>query len=52
MMGLDLTNQALADMSVIERMEKLGNKAGKLFGDMMRFTFFWDFVEENLKTLN
>ena len=39
MMGLDLTNQALADMSVIERMEKLGNKAGKLFGDMMRFTF-------------
>lgn len=39
MMGLDLTNQALADMSVIERMEGLGNKAGKLFGDMMRFTF-------------
>ena len=39
MMGLDLTNQTLADMSVIERMEKLGNKAGKLFGDMMRFTF-------------
>ena len=39
MMGLDLTNQALADMSVIERMESIGNKAGKLFGDMMRFTF-------------
>lgn len=39
MMGLDLTNQALADMSVIERMERIGNKAGKLFGDMMRFTF-------------
>ena len=39
MMGLDLTNQALADMSVIERMEAIGNKAGKLFGDMMRFTF-------------
>lgn len=39
MMGLDLTNQALADMSIIERMEALGNKAGKLFGDMMRFTF-------------
>lgn len=39
MMGLDLTNQALADMSVIERMENIGNKAGKLFGDMMRFTF-------------
>lgn len=26
-------------MSVIERMENIGNKAGKLFGDMMRFTF-------------
>ncbi|MCI9307357.1 MAG: ribonucleoside hydrolase [Lachnospiraceae bacterium] len=39
MMGLDLTNQALADISIIERMEALGNKAGKLFGDMMRFTF-------------
>lgn len=39
MMGLDLTNQALANMSVIERMENIGNKAGKLFGDMMRFTF-------------
>ncbi|MBR2801587.1 MAG: ribosylpyrimidine nucleosidase [Erysipelotrichaceae bacterium] len=39
MMGLDLTNTALADMKVIERMEALGNKAGKLFGDIMRFTF-------------
>lgn len=39
MMGLDLTNQALADMPVIERMERIGNKAGKLFSDMMRFTF-------------
>lgn len=39
MMGLDLTNQALADMNVIERMESIGNKAGKLFGDIMRFTF-------------
>ncbi len=38
MMGLDLTNQALADLSVIERMERIGNKAGKLFGDIMRFT--------------
>ena len=38
MMGLDLTNTALADMKVIERMEALGNKAGKLFGDIMRFT--------------
>ena len=39
MMGLDLTNQALADMDVIRRMEAIGNKAGKLFGDIMRFTF-------------
>ncbi|MDO4197564.1 MAG: ribosylpyrimidine nucleosidase [Erysipelotrichaceae bacterium] len=38
MMGLDLTNQALATMDIIERMEAIGNKAGKLFGDMMRFT--------------
>ena len=39
MMGLDLTNQVLADMEVIERMEAIGNRAGKLFGDIMRFTF-------------
>lgn len=39
MMGLDITNTALADMSIIHRMEALGNKAGKLFGDIMRFTF-------------
>ena len=39
MMGLDVTNQALANMDVIERMESIGNKAGKLFGDIMRFTF-------------
>jgi len=39
MMGLDLTNQALANMKIIERMEAIGNKAGKLFGDMLRFTF-------------
>lgn len=39
MMGLDLTNTALANMNIIERMEGLGNKAGKLFGDIMRFTF-------------
>ncbi len=38
MMGLDLTNQALADESVIRRMEGIGNRAGKLFGDIMRFT--------------
>ncbi|MBS6396859.1 MAG: nucleoside hydrolase [Clostridiales bacterium] len=39
MMGLDLTEQALATMEIITRMENIGNKAGKLFGDMMRFTF-------------
>jgi ribosylpyrimidine nucleosidase len=39
MMPLDLTNTALADMKIIERMEAIGNKAGKLFGDIMRFTF-------------
>ena len=39
MMGLDLTNTVLANMQIIERMEALGNKAGKLFGDIMRFTF-------------
>ncbi len=38
MMGLDITNQILADMQIIERMEGIGNKAGKLFGDIMRFT--------------
>lgn len=38
MMGLDLTNQTLATMEIIERMEAIGNKAGKLFGDIMRFT--------------
>ena len=37
-MGLDLTNTALADINVIERMEAIGNKAGKLFSDIMRFT--------------
>ena len=39
MMPLDLTNTALANMQIIERMEGIGNKAGKLFGDIMRFTF-------------
>ena len=39
MMGLDLTNQTLANMDIIERMESINNKAGKLFGDMLRFTF-------------
>lgn len=40
MMGLDLTNQALANESVIEHMEAVGNKAGKLFGDIMRHTLY------------
>lgn len=39
MMGLDLTNQTIATMDIIERMEAIGNKAGKLFGDIMRYTF-------------
>ena len=39
MMPLDLTNKTLATMEIIERMEGIGNKAGKLFGDIMRFTF-------------
>lgn len=39
MMPLELTNTALATMNIIERMEAIGNKAGKLFGDIMRFTF-------------
>ncbi len=40
MMPLDLTNQVLATPEIIERMEAIGNKAGKLFGDIMRFTLF------------
>ncbi len=39
MMGLDLTNQTACTMDVIERMERTGTKAGKLFGDIMRFTY-------------
>ena len=38
MMGLDLTNQVLATPDIIERMRKIGNKAGMLFGDIMSFT--------------
>lgn len=38
MMGLDLTNQTVCTPDVIERMESIGNKAGKLFADIMRFT--------------
>lgn len=38
MMGLDLTNQTICTKDIIERMEAIGNVAGKLFGDIMRFT--------------
>ena len=38
MMGLDITNTALATLEVIERMEALNNEAGKLFGEIMRYT--------------
>lgn len=39
MMGLDLTNQTACTMDIIERMESIGNVAGKMFGDIMRFTY-------------
>ena len=38
MMGLDLTHQTICTEDIIERMEGVGNVAGKLFGDIMRFT--------------
>ncbi len=38
MMPLDLTNTALADQNIIERMRNIGNKAGQLFADIMSFT--------------
>ena len=38
MMGLDLTNQTICTPDIIERMEKLDNKAAHMFGDIMRFT--------------
>ena len=37
MMGLDLTRQALCYPEIIDRMEKIDNKASRLFGDLMRF---------------
>lgn len=36
MMGLDVTNQIISDRQAIKRMEAIGNKAGKQFGDIMR----------------
>ncbi|MCF0112259.1 MAG: nucleoside hydrolase [Erysipelotrichaceae bacterium] len=38
MMGLDLTLQAETTGEIVERMHAIGNKAGKLFGDIMSFT--------------
>ena len=38
MMGLDLTNQTICTPDIIQRMESVGNKAGSLFADIMRFT--------------
>ena len=37
MMGLDLTRQALCYPEIVERMEKIGNRAAGLFADLMRF---------------
>ncbi len=49
MMGLDLTRQALYYPSIVERMSKNKNSAGKLFTDLMNFfcmtqkkTFGWE----------
>lgn len=36
MVGLDVTRKALCYPSVVDRMEKVGNKASKLFVDLMR----------------
>ncbi|MFC6253578.1 ribosylpyrimidine nucleosidase [Secundilactobacillus hailunensis] len=49
MMGLDLTNQTVCTPDVIDRMEAIGNKAGKLFGDLMRFTLKTQFEEFGLE---
>jgi len=37
MMGLDVTRQVLCYPEIIDRMEKIGNKAAHLFADLMRF---------------
>ena len=38
MMPLDLTNETIASKEIIERMEGISNRAGRLFGDIMRYT--------------
>lgn len=37
MMGLDVTRKVLCYPAIIERMEKIGNRASQLFADLMRF---------------
>lgn len=37
MVGLDVTRKALCLPSVVDRMEKVGNRASRLFVDLMRF---------------
>ena len=37
MMGLDITNQVQCLTTTVERMAKIGNKASRLFADMMSF---------------
>ncbi|WP_251954113.1 ribosylpyrimidine nucleosidase [Levilactobacillus brevis] len=49
MMGLDLTNQTVCTPDIIDRMEAVGNKAGKLFGDMLRFTLKTQYEEFGLE---
>ena len=38
MMGLDVTNQTICTPDIIQTMESIGNKAGHLFADIMKFT--------------
>jgi len=49
MMGLDITDQTVCTPTIIERMEAFGNKAGKLFGDIMRFTLHSQYVAYGLE---
>ena len=37
MMGLDVTRKVLCYPEIVDRMEKIGNKASQLFADLMRF---------------